>query len=154
MRKRGVTTAIIVAVILVVGAVIYFYPRTTGDELLEYLQWDNIETVTIKKTEGKEIDSTTVATRELTEEELSSFCELFRGTKLKSFNKETFRTSSDTKYYISLLSAQGYEVCEMKLYNDEYLMFDYLSREDSREYRRYKITGTALVGFFEEILEK
>ena len=154
MKKKIVTAAIIVAVILVVGAVIYFYPRTTGSELLKLLQWDNIETVTIKKTEGDGTEVTTVATCELTEEELSSFCELFRGTKLKSFNQEVFRTSSDTKYYISFLSAQGYEVCEMKLYNDEYLMFDYLSREDSREYRRYKITGTALVGFFEEILAK
>lgn len=154
MKKKIITAAIIVAVILVVGAVIYFYPRTTGNELLKLPQWDNIETVTIEKTEGSGTDITTVAAYELTAEELSSFCELFRSTKLKSFNKETFRTFSDTKYYISFRDARGNEECWMRFYNDEVLIFDYLSREQPTDIQRYKITETAVISFFEEILAK
>ncbi len=154
MKKKIMTAAIIFAVILAVGAIIYFYPRTTGDELLECLHWENIETVTIEKTLENSKGITAVATCELTSEELSSFCELFRGTKLKSFHKETFRTSSDTRYYISFRDEQGTEVCWMRFYNDEVLIFDYLSYEQPTDIQRYKIAETALISFFEEILPK
>lgn len=154
MKKKIMTAAFFVAVILVVGAVIYFYPRTTGSELLKLLQWDNIETVTIEKTLENSKGITTVATYELTAEELSSFCELFNITKLKNVYGSSISILSETRYYIIFRDERGNEECWMQFYHDDLLIFDYLSREQPTEIQRYKITETALISFFEEILAK
>lgn len=143
--------------VLLIGAItliflISLFSQVSGNEILGYIQKEDISLVTIEKTLENSDGMEQLKNHELTADELTQFYDYFAEMKLKNIDTSSFKIESEVRYYISFKNHDGNEVCTMKFYNDDALIFDYIYGTKSPVHERYKIINTGLVDYFELIL--
>lgn len=113
--------------------------RIPGSGLVERIPMENIARVTARKTLENSSGAEELGARDLTPEEVRRFYGALSETRLREMGERPFSITTEERYYISFLDAQGRVAGTMKFYGDRALIFDYAWGDRPAVHQRYSI---------------
>lgn len=152
MKKKLVFTcciALFLAAIIV--TVCLLRSPISGDKILQYMRFEDITSVSIKKTQENGA-SVILGKCELTDSEVAEFYDGLSNSTFRE-HKGPGLIQSEIRYYATFTNKDGNAECTMVFYDDDFLLFEYSYGDRPGVSKRYEIISTELNRFFESVIK-
>lgn len=149
-RKRKGAVLLGLAALAVLALWLLCRGPVPGSRLAERLPAEGVARVTARKTLENSSATEELGARDLTPEEVRRFYGALSETRLREIGEQPFSITTEERYYISFLDAQGRIAGTMKFYGDRALVFDYAPGDRPAVHERYSIdpSGSASLNDF------
>lgn len=148
-RKTVIGCLILIAILLCV-----FWRVSSGENIVDYIEADDIQEIIVKKTLEDGSGEEDCCTLKLEREEVTDFYAILSELKVKNIGKQPFPISTNVRYYVYLNDANGFSKGTMKFYEDEVLLFDYVYGDRPAIHKRYSVASSSIKDFFETMISQ
>lgn len=151
-KKRNTFLAIVVLLSLGIFLFVFCGNRISGQELIDYIPTGNVTKIVVQKVLDDGVTIEDFGSFELDDSEIELFYTNLSSSTLKDIGEHSFTINNDVRYFVYLSNSSGYIEGTMKFYDDEILIFDYVYGDRPALHKRYSITSSTLIDFFNSII--